>query len=74
MYEDWMEAPPSATREDRMEPQLRTAQEDGMEIPSLRAPHYLLECLLLGVSVFVLVKTQKSTAQYRSERAANRVA
>ena len=74
MHEDWMKAQPQAIREDRMETQPRTVRENRMEISSPRTPHYLLECLLIGVSVFVLVKTQKSTAQYRSERAVNRVA
>ncbi len=74
MHEDWMKAQPQAIREDRIEAQPRTVRENRMEISSPRTPHYLLECLLIGVSVFVLVKTQKSTAQYRSERAVNRVA
>ncbi|MEO6965380.1 MAG: hypothetical protein ABI076_05720 [Acidobacteriaceae bacterium] len=74
MYEDWMKVQPQAIREDRIEAQPRAVRENRMEISSPRTPHYLLECLLIGVSVFVLVKTQKSTAQYRSERAVNRVA
>jgi hypothetical protein len=42
-----------------------------------RLPHgynYLLECLLLGVSVFVLVRTQRSSARHRSVMSSDQVA
>lgn len=42
-----------------------------------RLPHgynYLLECLLLGVSVFVLVRTQRSSARQRSLMSSDQVA
>ena len=42
-----------------------------------RLPHgynYLLECLLLGVSVVVLVRTQRSSARHRSLMSSDQVA
>jgi hypothetical protein len=36
--------------------------------PSRRAYNYALECLLLGVSAWVLIKTQQSNSRYRSAR------
>ncbi len=36
--------------------------------------NYFLECLLLGVSIVVLVQTQRSTSRYRSELSSDQVA
>ncbi len=36
--------------------------------------NYLLECLLLGVSIFVLIRTQRSTARSKSAQSSDQVA
>jgi hypothetical protein len=50
---------------------LRDAQQDGSQF---HAYNYMLECLLLGVSLVVLVQTQRSTARYRLFQSSNQVA
>jgi hypothetical protein len=40
----------------------------GIRKPSRRAYNYALECLLLGVTAWVLIKTQQSTSRYSSRR------
>lgn len=53
-------------------PEARPERKRSKAVP--RAYHHALECLLLGVSIFVLVRTQRSTARYRSSQSADQVA
>lgn len=78
-----MEAPTPAAREDWMDVQRKPIREDSIRLrksrddeaeDTPRTQHYFLECLLLGISVLVLVKTQKSASQYGSQQSAHRVA
>lgn len=72
--EDWMKVQPQSIREDRMKIESRAVRDDRMETSSPRTSHYILEYLLIGISVFVLVKTQKSVSEHRSLQSSNRVA
>lgn len=61
-------------KEPEIRVQPRAKREDRPAGSSPRTYHYILEYLLIGISVFVLVKTQRSVSEHRSLQSSNRVA
>lgn len=55
-------------------PSTRSTRRDGIAMHLPSGYNYFLECLLLGVSIVVLVQTQRSTSRYRSVLSSDQVA